>query len=364
VEARKQLPLPKGVRVTGTAAASPDGRRLAYVDDSGTIHVVNANDGTEQSTLNLPGTTYTQVVFSPENNRLAGGGTSGDQVHVAVWNLSDGKLLHRWDWPKGRDPHSMVESLCFTPDGKRLAAAVFRQSAAYIWDLTTDQRIVQLSHSSVYGLSFSPDGKTLVTAGWDKTIRFWQTDTGKKLREHKVAADPGRKNDDLRMYMVCYSPNGRLIATAHLLYGTVRIWNANDMTLKTQFRVPGGFTYGAMTFSPDGLWLATGSRRGGVSVWDPVSAQKVWDTGKHQGYVYTVGFGRDSRTLLSGGKDGACYLWDLRPRAKQPDIDPTRLWSDLVGKDGLAAYQAMWAFSKIFVSSTMCDQASFPETTS
>ena len=159
-------------------AASPDGQTLAYEDDSGAIRLVDAEHGTERRTLALPGTEYSQLVFSPDGRRLAGGGTSGDQVHVAVWDVPSGELLHRWDWPKGRDPHSTVESLGFTPDGSRLAAAVFRQSAAYVWDLTTGQQIARLAHNQVYGLSFSPDGKTLVTAGWDSIIRFWETDTG------------------------------------------------------------------------------------------------------------------------------------------------------------------------------------------
>jgi HEAT repeat protein len=71
----------------------------------------------------------------------------------------------------------------------------------------------------------------------------------------------------------------------------------------------------------------------------------VWSIGKHSGYAYTVGFGRDSRTLLSGGKDGACYLWDLRPEAGPAAADPTRLLDDLISGNSPAAYQAMWAMS-------------------
>ena len=63
--------------------------------------------------------------------------------------------------------------------------------------------------------------------------------------------------------------------------------------------------------------------------------------------VYTVGFGRDSRTLVSGGEDGVCYLWDLRPPGSRPDNDPARLWQDLAGEDGSAAYQAIWALSEM-----------------
>jgi hypothetical protein len=86
-------------------------------------------------------------------------------------------------------------------------------------------------------------------------------------------------------------------------------------------------------------------------VWDPLTAKNVWNRGGHQSSVYTVGFGRDIRDLVTGGEDGVCYLWDLRPPGIRPDNDLSRLWDDLGGEDSVAAFQAMWALS------TMPDRA-------
>ena len=119
------------------------------------------------------------------------------------------------------------------------------------------------------------------------------------------------------------------------------------MRLRTHFQVRGRFIYGAMAFSPDGLWLATGSMDGSVNVWDPLAGKRVWNVGRHQSYVYTVGFGRDARSLVSGGSDGVCYFWDLRPPGTRADQDLARLWHDLAGEDGQAAYEAMFALSEI-----------------
>ncbi len=317
VPARKQAPLTGIVHATGAVAASPDGTVLAFGDDSGAVRLVDAQDGASRRMLGLAGTLYSQLAFSPDSRCLVGGGTSGENVHVALWEVGSGRLLHRWDWPKGRDPHSKVEDLAFTPDGHRLAAAVFRQSAVYLWDLKTDQQIAKASHSQVYGLSFSPDGATLATAGWDSTIRFWDAETGAKREEYRVeqqAANAGGREGDLRMYTVRFAPAGGLLATAHL-DGQVRVWQASDMTLVQQFNIGGRFIYGAMSFSPDGLRLATGASSGEISVWDPLKAQAVWSAGRHKGYAYAVCFGRDSHTLLSGGDDGVGYLWDVRQDA-------------------------------------------------
>jgi hypothetical protein len=86
-------------------------------------------------------------------------------------------------------------------------------------------------------------------------------------------------------------------------------------------------------------------------LWDPLTTKNVWNRGGHQSSVYTVGFGRDIRDLVTGGEDGVCYLWDLRPPGIRPDNDLSRLWDDLGGEDSVAAFQAMWALS------TMPDRA-------
>jgi WD40 repeat protein len=341
VAGRKQLPLPKGIRGSATVAASPDGKTLAYNDDSDTIRLVDAATGTERRTLHLKGTSYTQLAFSPDSRRLAGGGTSGDNVHVAVWDLGTDQVIRRWDWPKGRDPHSHVEGLAFTPDGSRLAAAIFRQSSARVWDIEKNREVAHLAHAEIYGLSFSPDGGTLATAGWDKRIRLWDPDKAKVRREIQVV-DGKDRNPDNRMYTVCYAPSGGLIATAHL-DGRVRIWDAGDMSLRASFQEESRFIFPSIAFSPDGLWLATGTMRGEVHIWDPRSGQKVWDRGRHEGYVYTLSFGRDSRTVLSGANDGVGYLWDLRPTEKAA-YESAALWEGLSG-DGPAAYRALWALA-------------------
>src|SRR5262249_52005521 len=179
-----------------------------------------------------------------------------------------------------------------------------RQSKASLFDLA-GERVFELPHNEVYGLSFSPDSRTLATAGWDSVVRFWDSVSGNLLKELDVKE--GRQNEgDLRMYTVCYAPQGGLIASAHL-DGTVRVWSAGDMALKTRFQIPRRFLQGAMNFSPDGLWLALGDSDGTVSLCDPLSGLTLWNSGRHQNRVYTVGFGRDSKTVVSGAEDGCCY---------------------------------------------------------
>ena len=207
VATQKQLTLPGALRATGASAASPDGQSVAFCDETGTVHLYNVADGSEVQQLKVPGSTFSQLVFSPDSRQLAGAGVAGDQLQTTVWDLADGAVVHRWDWPVGRDPHSDFRDLCYSSDGQLLAAAVFRQDSGYFWNLTTGKQVAKLPHQEIFGLSFSPDNRTLATAGWDKLVRFWSTETGEKLREFDVEKIKKPKADhDMRMQSVSYSP--------------------------------------------------------------------------------------------------------------------------------------------------------------
>lgn len=334
---RKQVPLPEGFQTTGATAASPDGRLLAFQDDSSRIHVVDAATGAEQKVLRLPPIAFSQLKFSPDSTVLAGGGSGGDDIHAVLWLLKDDKVIRHWQWPKGRDPHSTVESLEFSPDGTRVAVAVFRQSLAHIWDVEQNAKLAEMNHDSIYGLSFSADGETLLTAGWDSIVRLWDAGTGALQRELDVQEAVQNKTD-LRMYTVCASPNGDEFATVHM-DGKVRVWRMDDLKQRSAFQAP-RVTYGTMNYSPDGLWIAIGGSDGSVSVRNPVNGAEVWKVPGHKHYVYTVNFGRDSRTVFSGGEDGVCYLWNLRRDHKAPK-ELSQLWDELSGEDSAIALQAM-----------------------
>jgi hypothetical protein len=118
----------------------------------------------------------------------------------------------------------------------------------------------------------------------------------------------------------------------------------DDLNQRGEFQAP-RVTYGTMNYSPDGLWLAIGGSDGSVSVWDPINGHKVWDVRSHQHYVYTVNFGRDSRTVFSGGEDGVCYLWDLK-RDNKPPKELSQLWEELSGEDSAIAFQAMLSLAE------------------
>ena len=77
---------------------------------------------------------------------------------------------------------------------------------------------VRLRHEAqVSCVAFAPDGKTVASASEDKTVRLWDTATGKEI--HQLRGHQRWVNS------VVFSPDGKMVASASADH-TVRLWDA------------------------------------------------------------------------------------------------------------------------------------------
>ncbi len=340
VHTAEQLPRPGGVRASSICAMSRDGRHLAFGDDAGDLHVVDLATSTTVKRLRHPGSSWGQVVFSHDGRKLAGGGTHDAHMHVLVWDLQSEELQHHWRWEKGNDPHSDVEALAFSGDGNRIAAAVFRQDAAYVWDLATNRQIAQVNHTGVYGMDLDHDGGTMMTAGWDKHIRVWDCDSGTEINKLEVTVGSKEaqiNRDDTRMYGVKLSNDQTLIATVDMT-GSIRFFD-RELRPVSVISNAGWFTFGALQFSRNDCWIGVGTGDG-AKVFDIGTGQQLFAADAHEQSIYTVDFGARDRTLLSGGSDGVCFLWDLTSDRKNDSATATELVRQLRSEDATEVFHA------------------------
>ncbi len=335
VERREQIRVENSERASSVCTLTQDGRLLAYGDDSGKIHVVESQTGKKLRTIHVDPFNFSQLAFAADNKTLAAGGSSPASIAVFVWSLDQEEPLHRWEWLKGRDVHSSVDSMSLTPDGKRLAVAVFRQSKCFVFDLPSNRQMTELSHSSVYGLGLHPDGEQLVTAGWDSMVRFWDLETGEVIHERKHEL---QERDDARMYGVKFSPDQQRIATLNMS-SSVSILDL-ELNAIRQIPLEGRPVHDCFAFSKNGLWVAVGQMDGNATVIDVHSGEQLWLRPCHRGSLYSIEFGPDDRTLLTGGADGVNYVWDLNQTSKSPDADCREVAVHLFGDDAQAAFDA------------------------
>jgi WD40 repeat protein len=176
----------------------------------------------------------------------------GNDDTLKVWDAQTGQEL---PFLKGHTDY--VNSVVFSPDGKRLAGASGRELK--VWDAQTGQELLVLKGVGP-SVAFSSDDKRLVSASYDGMVRVWDARTGQELLTFK-----GGHTDIV--ISVAFSPDGKRLASADR-DGTVKLWDAQTGQETLTFKGSGS----SVAFSPDGHRLASGSSDGTVKIRDHAAA--------------------------------------------------------------------------------------------
>ncbi|MBO1072466.1 MAG: ribosome assembly protein 4 [Dolichospermum sp. DEX189] len=260
------------------------------------------------NTLKGHESTVNSVGFSPDGKRLASG--SGDKT-IKIWDVTTGKVLNTLPSERyaNKGHEYSVISVGFSPDGKQLASGSYDKTIK-IWDVTTGKLLNTLKghESSVNSVGFSPDGKQLASGSDDKTIKIWDVTTGKLLNT--------LKGHEYSVISVGFSPDGKQLASGSY-EKTIKIWDVTTgkvlNTLPSERYANKGHedSVNSVGFSPDGKQLASGSYDKTIKIWD-VTTGKVLNTLKgHEGEVNSVGFSPDGKQLASGSYDKTIKIWDV-----------------------------------------------------
>src|SRR6266545_2554060 len=112
--------------------------------------------------------------------------------------------------------------------------------------------------------------------------------------------------------------------------GEVLVWGAGGQTLHRMWRAHTDMIW-ALTFSPDGRTLASGSWDSAVKLWDVQSGTLLW-SGRHTSHANRLAFAPDGSLLASSGNDRTVRLWDVRSGVQlqtlpHPSPVPVVAWS-------------------------------------
>ncbi|KAL8694513.1 MAG: hypothetical protein Q9218_000843 [Villophora microphyllina] len=204
---------------------------------------------------------------------------------------------------------SVVCCVRFSQDGRYVATGCNR--SAQIFEVSTGAQVTRLQDETVdkegdlyiRSVCFSPDGKFLATGAEDKQIRVWDI-ASRTIRNTFT----GHEQD---IYSLDFARDGKHIASGS---GdrSVRVWDIDSGREILNLMIEDGVT--TVAISPNGEYVSAGSLDKSVRVWDVRNGlliDRLDGPEGHKDSVYSVAFAPNGRSLVSGSLDKTIKMWEL-----------------------------------------------------
>jgi WD40 repeat protein len=318
-------------------AWSPDGMHLAAVSVSGQLGIYDATKGHATHLIEQAHVDGADAVaWRPDGAALA---TAGRDGKWRLWDSAEGQQLIEHDagarWPEHLawsssplDGHGhllalgagnkvsfwtepgtpfgevltlprTVAEVAWIIDGKTLAIAT--SGGVHLRDAVSGQEERRYaSPDPILAMAFSPSGKWLMTGNQDCSVHVWNTDTGAEMHMRGFAA---------KVRQLAWHRASRWLASGG--GPTVAVWDCSG-------RGPEGRTptllewhtdqITALQYQPQGDWLASGARDGGVAIWSPTQRQNLITGAKLASGVTRVAWSPDGKLLAATGESGEIQI--------------------------------------------------------
>ncbi len=309
-------PLSPTARVV-RAVFSADAASLLVVAEDSSARIWDVQGGRWRGPALILGGRVSDVAFSADGRQAAVLTESGDQTHLAGWDVSTGRAL----FPP-RQLKRSARVLQYGPDG-RVLALVGRAPVVCLVSASTGEMVADLPQDGVKGILpvvvFSPDGQCLATrclrerTDWadrvakgvrhrETCLRVWETRTGRLLAQpvtHQAV-----------ILDMAFSGDSRRLAGAGG-DGRAWVWDvATGEPLGAAMKHPQSVR--EVLFMQGGHCLATACEDGAVRLWDASTGERAGPPLRHsrEPSAFRIMFGAGAKLLTVGA--GQARLWDVR----------------------------------------------------
>ncbi|MEV0061543.1 TIR domain-containing protein [Nocardia sp. NPDC050718] len=324
-----------------SVAFSPDSTELASGATDTTIRLWNTDTGSSAETLTGHTGWVLGVAFARDGRQLAS--TSWDGT-MRVWNVDRaGSLGAPWPSDQGSAKPGYGPVLTSDREGRRLVKQDNENASVWLVDSQTGRStaLVDYPDGSDAGAAITTDGRRVAVAGPDKTVTFYDAETGNQVggpltgfgepvrslefdaRGTRLAtlstgnvvqlwdaeaASPigGPFVGPSEAEMVELSADGRLLAVA--AGNTAQLWNAESGTPIGGPMTGHGADIRNLVFDPAGTRLLTHSGDS-VRLWDVRTGDLVKEI-RAQG-IWAVAMAPDGSRFVTG-EETTLRRWDVR----------------------------------------------------
>jgi len=273
---------------------SPDSSRLASASVDGTVRLWNSETCEQLAVQSGYMASVHGIAFSPDGEILE---STSDDRRARQWYINTGQVTYEQLTQPVLNSH--VRS------GFRSHSDSYSYSD-YDYDSDSDFRFgSKLKARPFYSVDFSPDGKMLArTDHTGKTVGLFYYNTKENITSLQCYS---------RINSVQFSPDGRSLVAA---FGrAIRLWTLQpDPRNASRVDLGGhGGEVNWVTFSPDGLHIASASDDGTIRIWNAVSGQStVQPLPVHDSVVRSVAVSHDDAFIVSGSEDKSVRVWNTR----------------------------------------------------
>jgi WD40 repeat protein len=321
-------------------AWSPDGTQLAAGAVSGQVAIYDVGEG---KAIHLFGQAHADgcdaVAWRPDGKALA---TAGRDGKWKLWNAADGKVLAEQEagapwaehlaWsarPIGDKGHLLalgagnnltlwteagasageaikfprtVVDVAWILGGATLAAA-FTNGISQRDPATGQEERIFHARDPILSMAFSPTGKWLMTGNQDCTIHVWNTDGGAEMHMRGYPA---------KVRQLAWHRGSRWLASGG--GPAISVWDCSGRG--PEGRTPAVLEWhhdlvSALHYQPEGDWLASGARDGGVAVWMPTQRQPLITGAKIASGVTRVAWSPSGKLLAATGDAGEVQVLEV-----------------------------------------------------
>jgi ribosome assembly protein 4 len=325
--------------------------RLCTGSGDNTARIWDCDTGTPLATLKGHTSWVLCVAYSPDNTLIATG--SNDKT-VRLWEAKTGK-------PFGgalKGHTQFIRSLAWEPyhlqeQGRPRVASASKDATVRIWDAVSKHADIVLSghKGSISCVRWGGTG-LIYTSSQDKTIKVWDAARGTlvhTLQAHAHWVNKLALSTDFVLRTSFFDHTGKApadessrIATAKERFeksatvagkiverlasasddNVLYLWDMSSSTpTKPVARMLGHQkTVNHVTFSPDGLYIASAAFDNSVKLWNARDGKFILTCRGHVAPVYQCSFSPDSRLLVSSSKDTTVKCWDVRTGKLAQDL--------------------------------------------
>ncbi|XP_025014266.2 pre-mRNA-processing factor 17 isoform X2 [Ricinus communis] len=260
------------------------------------------------------------------------------------------RLVHTWSGhTKG------VSAIRFFPKKGHLILSAGMDTKVKIWDVFNSGKCMRtyMGHSkAVRDISFCNDGTKFLTAGYDKNIKYWDTETGQVISTfstgkipYVVKLDPDDDKQNILLAgmsdkkIVQWDMNtGQITQEYDQHLGAVNtitfvdnnrrfVTSSDDKSLRVwEFGIPVVIKYisephmhsmPSIAVHPNTNWFAAQSMDNQILIYSTrerfqLNKKKTFKGHTVAGYACQVNFSPDGRFVMSGDGEGKCWFWDWK----------------------------------------------------